>query len=151
VQVWVDVEVGAGFARALPVALDVRAYRQAWVARQDVPVGRSIDVGLLEQREVDIAALRGEPLVELPSRARLGRPLLAGQALTRAHVQELPAVARGSEITLRRRAGAVAIEARAEALQDGGEGQWVWVRVATSSGPLRARVVGASSVEVRDE
>lgn len=60
----------------------------------------------------------------------------------------LPAVLRGQWVALRAAAGAVRLEARAEALQDGRPGQSVRVRPGHGGGTLLARVVGPGQVEV---
>ena len=150
-QVWVEVGVDGREIRSVPVAFSVHAYRTAWVATRDVAAEQPIGGASLEQRLVDIAQERIEPMVEMPPGSRLRKPLLAGQALTARHVEVVPAIVRGSAVKLRSRLGAIGIEARAEALQDGRPGQLVWVRVASATGPIRARVVEAGVVEIQDE
>lgn len=150
-QVWIDVAVDHRFVRAVPVAFDVQAFGPAWVATRDVRVGETLAGAALAQKEVDIARQRAAPLADPPANARLRRPLLAGEALTAAHVETVPPVQRGEYVTVRSQTGAVGIEARAEALQDGRPGQLVWVRLASATGPVHARVVSEGIVEVQHE
>lgn len=150
-QVWVDVRTDGRFVRTLPVAFDVKAYRVAWVATQDGRTGETLDRAALVQRDVDIAVATSEPLAALPPSARLRRALLAGEPLSASHVEPVPAVQRGAPVVVLSRIGAIGIEARAESLQDGHAGSKVWVRLATSTGAVRARVVGMATVEVSDE
>ncbi len=150
-QIWVDVFVDGRHVRATPVAFNVHAYRDAWVALHDVHAEQALAGAPLQRRRIDIAQERLEPLAEIPALARMRKPLLSGQPLTAAHVEEVPAIARGSSVIVRSRLGAIGIEARAEALQDGRPGQLVWVRVASATGPVRARVVADGTVEVTND
>lgn len=150
-QVWVDVRVDDVFVRTVPLAFRVRAFREAWVATRDARPGEPPADAALERREIDIAGVPAGALADVPARFRLKRPLLSGQVLTPSHVEPLPSVQRGAFVTVRSALGAIAIEARGEALQDGAPGELVWVRLATSTGPIHGRVVGAGVVEVRDE
>jgi len=147
-QVWVDVSVAGRFVRSVPVAFDVHAWQAAWVATHDARAGAPLAEAVLEHREVDLALQRAAPLAPPAEAARLRRPLLAGQMLAAAHVEPMPAVLRGAQVTLRAAVGAIGIEARAEALQDGRAGQLVWVRPAASTGPVHARVIAEGIVEV---
>jgi len=150
-QVWVDVRVDGRLVRALPVAFDVKAWRAAWVATQDVRSATPLDHAALTREVIDVAAASAEPLATLPPGARLRRPLLAGEPLLASHVESAPAVQRGTAVVVISRIGAFGVEARAESLQDGHAGAQVWVRLAASTGPVRARVVGPATVEVEHE
>ena len=148
-QVWVDVSVDGRFVRTQPVALRVRAYRAAWLATEDVAVGHDVPTAPFESREIDIAAVRSLPIDGPLPMARLRLRLLKGEPLTASHLERLPAVQRGGNVTLRARLGEIGIESRGEALQDGEPGQRVWVKVTTSTGPVLAQVVGAGVVEMQ--
>jgi flagella basal body P-ring formation protein FlgA len=145
--VWVDAYVEGRFARAVPVTFLVDAYREAWVVPQGAAVGTRLSPGSLEQREVPARGAAplspNRPLREL----RALRPLRPGEPLTAANAKPLAAVSRGDWVTLRSDSGALHLESRAEALQDGEIGQVVRVRVPRGSEALQARVVGAERVE----
>jgi flagella basal body P-ring formation protein FlgA len=110
-------------------------------------VGTRLPPGSLEQREVPARGAAplspNRPLREL----RALRPLRPGEPLTAANAKPLAAVSRGDWVTLRSDSGALHLESRAEALQDGEIGQVVRVRVPRGSEALQARVVGAERVE----
>lgn len=150
-QLWVDVRVAGKPVRALPVAFEVHARRSAWVATRDLRVGETLDPAALVHETVDLAAVTSDLLAVLPRDARLRRPLLAGQAIAAGHIETMPAVQRGMPVTVQTRVGAIGVEARAEALQDGQAGAEVWIRLATATGPVRARVIGIATVEVIHE
>ncbi|MNV36981.1 flagellar basal body P-ring biosynthesis protein FlgA [compost metagenome] len=82
-------------------------------------------------------------------RQRLRKPLKAGEVLTRAHLESMPAVVRGNWALLQARSGDVAVESRVEVLQDGREGQLVRVKVPGAKGEVLARVTGPGQVEVQ--
>ena len=150
-QVWVDIDVAGSFVRSVSMVYDVHAFRRAWVASHDSAPGLDLSAATLVAREVDVAAYASDLLRDVPSNARLRRTLIAGDVLTAGHVEVRPQVVRGSYVTVRSRVGRVAIDARGEALQDGKDGQDVWVRVTASTGPVRARVVADSVVELSHE
>jgi flagella basal body P-ring formation protein FlgA len=150
-QVWIDVGVDGVFVRSVSLAFQVRAFLPAWVATRDAHTGGSPADAALERREIDIADVRAGALDEVPGNAQLKRPLLAGQVLTLSHLETIPSVQRRSWVTVRSAIGAIDVQAQGEALQDGRAGQLVWVRLATSTGPIHARVVGPGLVEVQHE
>ncbi|MBA2673201.1 flagellar basal body P-ring formation chaperone FlgA [Ramlibacter sp.] len=147
--VWVDVAVDGSFVRTVPVSFAVDAYKQAWVAATPVGTGAAIAPQMLERREVELAS-RGVPLeIDGDGSAPLRslRPLRAGEALTSHNVAAALPVSRGDWVTLQFSAGAVQMEGRAEALQGGGLGQVVRVRMARGSAPVDARIVANGRVE----
>lgn len=155
-RVWVDLHAstrdGGRFLRSMPVAFDVAGTRAGWIAASDLPAGVSIahalQDGSLRQASFDIAAYPAAPVAAWTDAARLRRALRMGDALTASHLESAPIVARGDTVSLRVRDGLIGIEAKAEALQDGGRGTAVWVRVAQATAPVRARVIGVATVEV---
>jgi flagella basal body P-ring formation protein FlgA len=75
------------------------------------------------------------------------RSLRAGEALTANNAAPALPVSRGEWVTLQFNTGAVQMEGRAEALQGGGLGQVVRVRLARGSAPVEARIVARGRVE----
>jgi len=147
VELWVDHE----FVRAVSVPVRVALIGTARVAREDVRAQRPLDGEAVEVREVDLAGLPSAPF---PAQVtidgmRLRRPLLAGQVLTAAHLEPLPAVTRGQRVRLRTRSGSIALETSAEAMQDGRPGDPVLIRVHAGTRPLVGRVTGPNQVELQ--
>lgn len=166
--VWVDVWVDDRFVRTVPVGFEVAAYGPAYVAAGDMPVGTRLNEQVLSVREVELTgraapvlAPAGTPMgtpmgsaagntrAPVPAEPRqLRRPVPAGAALTRLDVESPPAVARGDWVALRVRSGAIEMEERAEALQNGRIGQTVNVKPAKATSAILARVVGPGQVEI---
>jgi flagella basal body P-ring formation protein FlgA len=151
--VWVDAWVNGRFLRAVPVSFGVTAYGEAWVARAPMAAGALVRPGMLELREVDLAAQPASMAVPAPadgaqaSRLRTLQPIKAGEPLGPANARTVSAVARGEQVTLRFNTGAMQLEARAEALQEGALGQTVRVRLGGAAESVRALVVDRGQVE----
>ncbi|MCY1244044.1 flagella basal body P-ring formation protein FlgA [compost metagenome] len=160
---WVDAWVDDRFVRTTAVTFEVSAWAPLTVATTQMDSGAAVDAVLLrggtEARDVDLASIKqGAPIdagingrfSELEAgRQRLRKPLKAGEVLTRAHLESMPAVVRGNWALLQARSGDVAVESRVEVLQDGREGQFVRVKVTGAKGEVLARVTGPGQVEVQ--
>jgi len=161
--VWVDAWVDDRFVRTTAVTFEVSAWAPLTVATTQMDSGAAVDAVLLrggtEARDVDLASIKqGAPIdagingrfSELEAgRQRLRKPVKAGEVLTRAHLESMPAVVRGNWALLQARSGDVAVESRVEVLQDGREGQFVRVKVPGAKGEVLARVTGPGQVEVQ--
>lgn len=163
--VWVDVWVEDRFVRTVPVGFEVAAYGPAYVAPGDLPVGARLSEAALSVREVELtgrvapvlapagamatgAAANGARVATAGEARQLRRPVPAGAALSRLDVESPPAVARGDWVALRVRTGAIEMEERAEALQNGRIGQTVNVKPSKATSAILARVVGPGQVEI---
>lgn len=147
-SVWVDEVDGARILKSTLVSFEVRAYRQGWVAAQDLVSGQRLDASMLREAEVEIAASGQMPWDGMPSGQVLRTPVLAGKYLTAAQVAGAVAVRGGDPVQVLSRIGKVEVQARAQALRDGDPGQVIQVRVAAAAGAVPARVVGAGLVEL---
>lgn len=158
--VWVDVWVEDRFVRTVPVGFEVAAYGPAYVAASNLPAGVRVDAPALSVREVELTgrvapvwapvgtAAGGARMAAAGEARQLRRPVPAGSALTRLDVEIPPAVARGDWVSLRVRSGAIEMEERAEALQNGRIGQTVNVKPSKATSAILARVVGPGQVEI---
>jgi flagellar basal body P-ring formation protein FlgA len=148
VELWSD----GRYVRTAMVPVRVQVLGTAWVARNDISPRRTVDRDAFDAVEIDLAGLAAPPLaLDATFEAlRLRRAVLKGQVLTNAHVESQPAVSRGKRVTVRSRAGAISLEAPAEALQDGRPGEHVLVRMGGHAGAsLLARVVGPNQVQLQ--
>lgn len=149
--VWVDVWAGGAFVQTVPVSFAVDAYRQGWVAAVAAAAGAPLDGEALLQREVAMTG-RSASSSPLPVSAeahpmQAARTLRAGETLTAGNTRKVSAVGRGEWVTLQFKSGGLALEGRAESLQDGEPGQVVRVRLAGAASPVEARVVARGRVE----
>lgn len=150
--VWVDIWVDDAFVRVVPVSFAVQAYQTAYVARQDVRVGRIVQDHEFDSRQIDIAE-SAAPVAVLKDAAtwRMKHSVSRGGVLLKNQVEEAPAVARGESATLRSQVGVLTLESKVEVLQDGYPGQMVKVRLAAASGAVLARVTGAGLLEMTEK
>ncbi|WP_433693391.1 flagellar basal body P-ring formation chaperone FlgA [Herbaspirillum seropedicae] len=153
-QLWADVYVDDLFVRSVPVRFRVRAYRTAYVARQDIGAGRAANENQFESRQVDIAPVNGaaipmrSPSAEPETQWRVKKTVGRGDVLLIKQVDAAPMMQRGQTATLRTGAGDLAIEGVVEVLQDGYMGQLIRVKGAASTGVVLARVVGPGLLEM---
>ncbi len=148
VTVWIDVLVGGRFQRAVNLDYRVQAFRTGWVAAEELERGQDVDTRRLVQAPIDIARLPAPLWADSPDRTRMRRPVHAGDPLTTLDAEARPWVVRGERVEVFSHVGELSVEAQAEALQDGREGQDVLVRIASSRSPLIARVLKPGLVEI---
>jgi len=146
--VWIDISVDARFQRAVNVDYRVQAYRAGWVAAEELERGQDVDMTRLTQANVDVAQLAAPLWSDSPDRARMRRAVHRGVPLTTLDAEARPCVVRGERVQVFSHVGELSIEAQAEALQDGREGQDVLVRIASSRAPVNARVLKPGLVEI---
>lgn len=135
--------------RRLPLWFEVRALAPGWVARGDLQPGHPLGSADLQQGTVDRAQLAGDTVVDVQEAVgmRLRRPLRGGEAIRRSLLEPMPAVTRGSAVSVQVKAGPVTVGANGVALADGSTGQLVPVRVSGAQ-VLRGRVVAPGVLEV---
>ena len=147
-QVWIDVFADGRFVRTIATSFDVHAYGWGWVARDDVHTGQILLESALEKKEVDLALLKSEPLIDITANRRLKRTVPAGQVLAVSDVEAIPAIQRGERVAVRSRVGVIHLVTSGSALQEGRVGQRVLVSPTESSRPVAAVVVDHGLVEV---
>jgi len=146
--VWVDVFTNGQYARSAAVRFELSAYLPAAVAAKRLGAGNVLQAGDWVKSEVDIAQIP-HAAISLPTTAlRLRHSVESGDVITRSNLEAMPAVSRGDWINLTTQVGAVTLESRAEALQDGALGQLVHIKPVRGTGTVLARVVGPASVEM---
>lgn len=147
--VWLDVLSQARHVRAIPVEFEVRAYVTGWQAVSDLrPAMTALDEAGLKRVRVDVTDLAAAPWRATLDGYRLRKPLLAGQTLTAAHLEPVTAVTRGQWVDVNAAAGALHVEAQAQALQDGQVGDLIRIRVSRSAAAVTGRVTATGRVEV---
>ena len=153
--VWLDLQVGGRFVRALPVSFAVDAYREGWVAPERVARGVVLTPAMVAREEVKITGrstgaalpIEGSRPSETPAGWRTTKVLAEGEAITALNAAPAPLIARGEWVLLRLKSGAVELERRAQAMQDGDLGQIVQVRSPSGPAALAARVMAPGRVD----
>ncbi|MGV2895814.1 flagellar basal body P-ring formation chaperone FlgA [Achromobacter sp. AGC78] len=150
--VWVELWHDKGLYRALPIALNVRAFAPVLQLNADVAAGASLSSDDVSVQEVDVASLTGAywPADTPLHKVRAKQSLAAGAVLLRAQLQALPDVERGDHVALRVRSGSVVIETTAQALQDGWVDRSVRVRPNKAEDTVLAKVVRTGLVEIQE-
>lgn len=150
ITVWVEVSVDQRIERRVPVAIKVRAFGPRWQARTDLSARTPVGLESFELTESELTVPYLPAVRKLPAGMRLARALAAGQPLLAAHIEQATEVTRGDIVAAHLRRGLVSVHTRGEALQDGRNGQQVRVRIAGSTGPVRALVTGPGTVQVSE-
>lgn len=145
---WVDVYADGRLYRSIPVTFDVSARVEVLAAGRDLEQDAPLAASGVAWREVDASRVDAQPLAQeaLSEGLTMRHAVPAGAPLTWRDVAVRPAVTHGDWVVLRAGAGAVHIEERARALEDGQPGARVHVKAA-SGVELSARVVGNGVVE----
>lgn len=146
---WVDIYSDGRLYRSIPVTFDVSARTEALVAGRALAKDAPLGAETASLQDVDAASVNARPLTADALRGgwRVRRTVAAGEPLSWRDVDVAPAVERGAWVTLRAGSGAVRIEERVHALEDGQLGATVRVKSA-AGGELAARVIGDALVEV---
>lgn len=147
-QVWIDVFADGRFVRTIATSFDVHAYGWGWVARDDADTGQILRESALEKKEVDLALLKAEPLIDITANRRLKRRVPAGQVMLLSDVEGIPAIQRGERVAVRSHIGIIHLMTSGRALQEGRIGQRVLVSPTESNRPIAAFVVDHGLVEV---
>ncbi|MDM5179198.1 flagellar basal body P-ring formation protein FlgA [Massilia sp. CCM 8695] len=147
--VYVDVAVGGKPVRSVLVPFTVKLTRMAYVARRDLAPGTVLGPNDVEQRPEDVVQVADSmlPVAQLAPSARTVKAVARGQVVLLAHVAQQGLVYRGDTVRLVLAEGAVSIETRAVAQQDGGMGQLVRVKPEAGMEAISARVLGAGLVQ----
>ncbi|TQV73404.1 flagellar basal body P-ring formation protein FlgA [Exilibacterium tricleocarpae] len=140
--VWVDIFVDANRFQTLPVWFAVQAPAPVLTARRGLPARHTPTAGDLRAEVIDLATLRGQPLVPaaLPA-LRLKRALQKGSVLLQDHLEPVPAVSRGQLITVYARQGSVAIKVQGKARADGHIAESIAVENPASGASYNAVVI----------
>lgn len=133
--------------------LEVRLHRWAdvWVTRRTLSPDEPLQSDDVEAHSRDIAGLRAPMLAQGPwtDDWRAHGPLAAGEVLTRARIHPRPDVARGAPVTATATAGRVQLALQGVAVQEGGVGQWIRVRLPGQRSTVVAKVTADRQVEIK--
>jgi flagella basal body P-ring formation protein FlgA len=145
-----ELYVDGSLEKAMAVTVDCRYYREVVVATQAFRRENLIEpVGLVVE-ERDITRLKHgwfshvDDLLDL----RAARPIGAGEVISQRHVEQIPVVHRGDEVTLEARSANMQLLAVGEALQDGGVGERIRVRNVDTRKVVIGEIVDGGTIRV---
>lgn len=150
--VWLDVRRDGKAYRSIPVWMSVQAYAPVLTTTRAFEPRENIPPSAVARAERDIAAVRGDWLSgddEIAGR-RTRFHVPAGAVLRRRDVELSPVVLTDQEVDVRVAVGAVVIQTKAVAEEEGHVGEYIRVRNPSSASIFMARVVGDKAVLVTE-
>lgn len=148
--VWLDVVEDNAPPRTAPMWFAVAAYAPVYVLTGDVPAGSDLGPETVSIQWRDVAGM-GDVLMadrDALDGLRVRSALRAGDLLSQARVDAVPAVRAGDTVQVRARQGAVTVRGRALSRQDGRIGDWVRLLSVGGGESFRGRVVALGEVDV---
>ncbi|MBL9201890.1 MAG: flagellar basal body P-ring formation protein FlgA [Opitutaceae bacterium] len=133
-------------------SLLVRAqlWRDAWVARQPIPLGSGFDATALETRKVDLLRDREALPAAIGDRSYVfARAVSAGRLITWRDVARRPSVRKGDVVEVSAVEGLLVVTMKGLAMESGAKGDVVAVRNPESRKNFSAVVVDENRVQVR--
>ena len=146
----VGIDAGGQTQRIMSVTADIRHLRPVLVASRMLRRGEALMLDLVELVECDITQLRHGYFTDVDAlgNMRTRRSVVAGDVLTRNHVEVIPVINRGDEVELVARTNSLAISALGQAMQDGGIGERIRVKNSDSGKVLYGQILDASTIQV---
>ena len=146
----VGIDAGGQTQRAMSVTADIRHLRPVLVASRMLRRGEALTLDLVELVECDITQLRHGYFTDFEALGNMQtrRSVVAGDVLTRNHVEAIPVVHRGDEVELVARTNQLAVSALGQAMQDGGIGERIRVKNSDSGKILYGQIIDAATIQV---
>jgi flagella basal body P-ring formation protein FlgA len=125
-------------------------WREAWTAKEPLTVGATFDPATLETRRVDLLRERDALPTSVGDRSFIfARTLPAGRLLTWRDITRRPLVRKGDLVEVSATEGQLAVTMKAQAMENGAQGDAVTVRNLDSKKNFTAFVVDENRVQVR--
>lgn len=144
-----ELHVDGALDRAMTVTVDCRSYRDVVTTTRGVRRGTLLE-GALAVEERDITNLKHGFFAgpESLEGMRAARPIGSGEIVSHRHVEPVPIVHRGDDVTMSVTTGNMSLLATGEALQDGGVGERIRVRNIDSGKVVYGEITEAGTVRV---
>ncbi|HIE09803.1 MAG TPA: flagellar basal body P-ring formation protein FlgA [Armatimonadetes bacterium] len=140
---------GKGVVKRLPLRAKVLLIRRVVVARRPIPMGSKVKEGDVELAEANIMGKEGvlDDLKKVVGRVAR-RPIRAGEVVTSSLLRPPEVVRRGDRVRVILRSGGVVVQLLGKALDGGGVGEKVRVRIEGRRGEFLGRVAAKGEVMV---
>lgn len=144
------VTVDGRVERSMSVTVDCRHFRDVVVATRTVRRGSSLTEDFVVVEERDITSAKHGFFTDLEELVdtRAKRPIGDGGIVSQRHVEPIPVLQRGDEVTMALRSGNMSLLATGIAMQDGGIGQRIRVQNIDSRKVVYGEVVDANTVRI---
>ena len=131
----------------------VAGYQPVLIAGERLGLGEPLAASSVQLAEQNIVGVACTPLTRIADVAgmRVVRSLPRGAVVCAESLESVPAVTRGSFVTVTAVARGIAVSSRAQALADGNVGDLLSVRNTTSKKRYLARVSGVNEVIVHEQ
>jgi flagella basal body P-ring formation protein FlgA len=151
VGVWVDVVVDGDVYRSVQVPVEVVQERAVLVAHADLRAGTAVGPDQFDTARRNVVGAGPRVLDRLPggARARLARPMRAGDVLTADKLMANDAVVSGDHVHVVARAGVAVIETDGVVMRGGASGDVVEVVTAHSAQPVSGILLDNHTVAVQ--
>lgn len=146
----VELYVDGQLDRSMAVTVDCRFYREVVVTTRSMRRGNLLESDVLMMEERDITRLKHgwfdslDELLDLQS----ARPIGVGQTVSHRHVQPVPVVHRGDDISMAVTTGTMSLLVTGVAMQDGGIGERIRVRNIESGKVVFGEILDAGTIRI---
>lgn len=132
--------------RSLVFAVDLHIFQPVLVAQSRILPRTPLKGAPVVKKEVDVSRLHSPPLHSVAQLAgKMARRVIQpAQPLTEADVMPVLLIQRGEKVTLQYNRGSLHIELTARALQDGAQGEVIWLLNPQTRQRIQGRVVDRS-------
>ena len=146
----VELIVDGRTERAMTVTADTRFFREVLVSTRNVRRREVLQAEMFELEERDITMQKEGYFFDFADLegGRAKRSIGANRVVTQRHVEPVPVILRGEEVTLILETDNVRLSIKGKALQDGGIGQQIRVRNGDSRKVLQGEVIDAQTVRM---
>jgi flagella basal body P-ring formation protein FlgA len=143
-KVNVDILIDSHKVASVPVWFQVAAFQQALLLNKDIPRCSPIGPTDVSATRADVARELGTVLSDVAQlkAKRTSAPISAGSFVTAERLTAAPDVSKGEDVTVSIQYGAIVVQARAIAQDDGDRGDWIRVLEPTMERNYRVRVTG---------
>jgi len=129
--------------RSIYVSVRIRVFGKVWITVQSIRQGEVISARQLVQKETEITNFNEAPFTfSQTSHWIARRHIAANRILLQRDVREPFLVQKGHHLDVEYHSGAIRIKLKALALQNGGNGELIWVKNLENRKRLRVKVIG---------
>lgn len=137
--------------RHFSVNLEVNVFQKVCVTVEPIQRLSIISANQVEERYLDITRTHGEPVFSIKEVVgkQAKRSFSANSIIVKDYLQDQIIIERNDQVTIAVSYGGIYIQTRGKALEDGAQGQWIWVENLASGAKVQGLVTGEGTVRVK--